>query len=353
MGMDAGHAMPESAINAPSQESAQVYPNFHIGGFSDITVAGAGASPNTGFQLGQFVLHMTSALAPTVNFFGELTLSARTDAGQGTPPATGYNAEVERVIIQFNESDALRASFGRYHTPINWWNTAFHHGLWLQTTISRPEMVKFGGQFIPPHFVGALAEGVFPADGINLHYNAGLGNGRGPVVSRADDAGNVNNSKIATLLNLFVKPNRFYPLEVGGAIYHDEIKLLNASEFREYIETAHIVWPKETPELIAEYARVNHMEIRGPTRNSEAYYFQAAYRLPWFNHRLKPYWRYERISIPVSDPVFSGTPSLQGHLVGARYELADLVALKVEYRNLKRNTAPGITGLYGQISYAF
>ena len=29
---------------------------------------------------------------------------------------------------------------------------------WLQTTIDRPEMIRFGGRFQPVHFVGMLAE---------------------------------------------------------------------------------------------------------------------------------------------------------------------------------------------------
>jgi hypothetical protein len=81
-------------------------------------------------------------------FSGELSLTARSDAGTGTPPATGFNAEVERLIIRYDFNDYFKVSFGRYHTPINYWNTAFHHGQWLQTTASRPETTQFGGSFI-------------------------------------------------------------------------------------------------------------------------------------------------------------------------------------------------------------
>src|SRR5437016_10332757 len=35
-----------------------------------------------------------------------------------------FNAEIERSIISYNYNDHLRVSFGRYHTPINYWNTA-------------------------------------------------------------------------------------------------------------------------------------------------------------------------------------------------------------------------------------
>ena len=148
----------------PSPASADVpgaeYPSLRLSGFANVDFAAQDKSEGArGFNEGQFVLHLASALSPRVNFFGELSLTPRADAGTGTPAATGFNVEVERAIIRFDQSDHLKVSFGRYHTPINWWNTAFHHGAWLQTTISRPEMTQFGGKFIPVHFVGALVEG--------------------------------------------------------------------------------------------------------------------------------------------------------------------------------------------------
>ena len=111
------------------------------------------------------------------------------------------------MILRFDQSDTLKVSFGRYHTPINYWNTAFHHGQWLQTTIARPEMIQFGGRLLPVHFVGALVEGSVPAGGWNLNYKAGVGNGRATVISRGGDAGDVNDHR-AWLVNAFSKPDR-------------------------------------------------------------------------------------------------------------------------------------------------
>ena len=142
------------------------YPSLKIAGFGDVNFAATEHMEGPrGFSQGQFALHMTSALSPRVTFFGEISFTARSDAGTGSPPATGFNAEVERMILRFDHSDQLKVSFGRYHTPINWWNTAYHHGQWLQTTIARPEMIQFGGRFLPVHFVGALVEGALPAGG--------------------------------------------------------------------------------------------------------------------------------------------------------------------------------------------
>ncbi|PYT30137.1 MAG: hypothetical protein DMG58_15030, partial [Acidobacteria bacterium] len=70
-------------------------PSTHIAGFSDIDFAATNKpGSHSGFNEGQFVLHMNSALSSKVSFFSELSLTARSDAGTGTPPATGFNVEV-------------------------------------------------------------------------------------------------------------------------------------------------------------------------------------------------------------------------------------------------------------------
>jgi hypothetical protein len=360
-GADLSTPKPEEAATTPAEmpevqavmaESKPAYPAFSISGFSDVVVGGPGRGMSTGFNLGQYILQVNSALSPKVNVFSELSLTARGDAGTGRPAVTGYNAEVERLIIRLDQSDQLKTSFGRYHTPINYWNTAFHHGLWLQTTIQRPLMTQFGGQFIPVHFIGGQVEGLLPAGGLNINYNAGVGNGRASVVGRGGDAGDVNND-VAWLLNGFIKPDKLFGLQLGGSLYRDRITLASGREFREWIAAAHIVWHKETPEVISEYAHVNHKEIGGANMNSQAYYIQVAYRLPVLNQRLKPYYRFERIRVPAGEPVFTARPSLTGSTFGIRFDIADFVAFKTEYRNLQSPGLPNNSGVFGQLSFAF
>jgi hypothetical protein len=296
---------------------------------------------------------MNSALSSKVSFQGELTFTARPDAGTGSPPAPGFNAEVERSIIRFEQNDYFKVSFGRYHTPINYWNTAYHHGQWLQTTISRPEIVQFGGSFIPVHFVGTLVEGALPAHGMNLNYNFGLGNGRSSVISRAGDWGDINNHR-AWLINLFSRPSGLYGLQFGGAVYRDKITPIAGREFREWIQSAHVVWQKENPELIAEFSNVRHEPVNGGVRsNSQAWYIQVGYRLPKFERLWKPYYRFEYIHIPGSDTLFRLVPSLAGSTVGVRYDISSFAALKFEYRNLRRPGEPRVNGAFAQTSFTF
>jgi hypothetical protein len=346
---------PEHAgMTMPMPDAQGGAPSLKIAGFSDFNFSATDQKGvKSGFNEGQFILHLSSALSQKVTFMGELSFTARSDAGQGSPPATGFNAEVERSIIRFEQNDYFKVSFGRYHTPINYWNTAFHHGQWLQTTVSRPEMTQFGGSFIPVHFVGALVEGAVPAGGLNLNYNVGLGNGRSSVISRDGDWGDVNNHR-AWLVNLFVKPDKLYGLQVGGSVYRDKISPLASPENREWIQSGHIVWQKENPEVIAEFANVSHQRIGSSTStNSQAWYVQAAYRLPQYERLFKPYYRFEYIHIPKADTVFRTVSSLAGSVVGIRYDLSSFAALKFEYRNQSRPGLPRINGAFMQTSFTF
>ena len=355
--VEAGHPAPTTDGGAQSQEPsvAVEYPSLHVSGFADVDFSAQRRSEGArGFSEGQFVLHLVSALSPRVNVFGELSFTPRADAGSGTPAAPGFNAEVERIMVRFDHSDQLKVSFGRYHTPVNWWNTAFHHGQWLQTTISRPEMVQFGGRFIPVHFVGALAEGSLPAGGWHLNYQAGVGNGRGNVISRAGDAGD-NNARPAWVVNLFTKPDRIFGLQVGGSLYLDRVSLAGRPEFDERIVAANAVWQHENPEVIAEIAQVRHQQVGGPLiASNRAYYIQTAYRLPMRARLWKPYYRFEHIAIDAVDPVLAGVPNLDGSTFGLRYDISTYAAIKAEGRSRRRaGNQPRNDGAFLQIAFTF
>jgi hypothetical protein len=339
---------PHEQMQAQAGDQAQQYPSLKIQGFADINFSESKHPDGPrGFSLGQLTLHLASPLSPRVTFFGELSFTARSDAGTGMPAATGFNAEVERLILRFDQSDQLKVSFGRYHTPVNYWNTAYHHGQWLQTTILRPEMIQFGGRFLPVHFIGGLVEGSVPAGGLNLNYKGGVGNGRGSVISRGGDAGD-NNGKRAFLVNGFSKPDQLFGLEFGGSGYFDTVTLADNREFGERIISGYAVWHKETPEILFEYAAVRHEESATSLVTwSRASYIQLAYRLPAFKAALKPYYRFEHIDVDAADAMFTSVRGLDGSTAGLRWDLSSFAAVKFEYRNWVRpNTARNQGGFF-------
>lgn len=304
--------------------TAETYPSLEIRGFTDVDYAAtdSAATPD-GFQLGQFVLHLTSPLARKVSFFGELSM---------TPSGHDFHLEVERSFIRYDYNDLFKVSAGRYHTPIGYWNTAFHHGLWLQTTVRRPEQVRFGGIYVPVHFVGLVAEGKLPSGGLGLGYSAGVGNGRGEDPSRGGDSGDVNTNR-AWIVQLLSRPLDAYGLEAGAALYRDRVPLAAPASAREWIYSAHFAWTRESPELIGEFIGVEHEVVGASGKyDSRSFYVQAAYRLPGAANKVKPYSRYERMEIAGGDPVYT-QPDLQVVTGGVRIDLIDVAAVKAEYRN--------------------
>jgi hypothetical protein len=102
------------------QVSGREYPSLKLSGFGDINFAYKKHLEGArNFFLGQLTLHMASELSPRTTFFGEISFTPRTDAGTNSPAVTGYNVEVERMIVRFDQSVRLKMSAGRYHTPIN------------------------------------------------------------------------------------------------------------------------------------------------------------------------------------------------------------------------------------------
>jgi hypothetical protein len=332
---------PDAAAMAATDEA---HPTLHIHGFSDVDyVASDATGAHSGFQLGQFALHFSSALARKTSFFGEVT---------ATPNRDAYAFEVERSFVRYDYNDAFKISFGRFHTPIGYWNDAFHHGLWLQTTIRRPEQVRIGGIYVPVHFVGLKAEGDIPSGPLGLGYEAGIGNGRSEVLSRAGDAGDPNTNR-AWLVDLLVHPIVPYGLKAGVSAYRDRLSIAAQPAIDEWIISGYAAWTRETPELIGEYIGVRHHDsLTGADHDSRAFYVQAACRLPGRVHVVKPYARYEKLDVASADPVF-GFPDQQVVTGGARFDLMALAAFKVEYRNELTTGAPRVNDLLLQACFTF
>ena len=205
------------------RDTERRFPSLQIRGFGDVDFSATDQKGSiSGFNLGQLVLHLASPLSEKVSYFGEVSFTAQ--------PST-YDLSVERSIIRYDYNDYFKLSFGKYHTPIGYWNATFHHGAWLQTTITRPEMVKFGGTFTPTHFVGLEAEGNIPSGGLGLGYNVGLGNGRSSFLSKSGRGGDSNDNR-AWVADLYARPSRFYGLQVGASVYRDKLARTRAKFWR-------------------------------------------------------------------------------------------------------------------------
>jgi hypothetical protein len=325
---------------------AQTEPQtVHASLFGDFNYVDSKRVMPEGFRLGQLAGHITWSVSDRLTFFSEAT---------ATGQATGYALEVERLLLRYDFRDYLKLSAGRSHTAVAYWNNAFHHGQWMQTTIARPEMVRGGNALVPLHFVGVVATGSMPHGPVTLSYNLGLGNGRGTTVWRAGDAGDANNSRARVAAAAMRMPA--LGLEAGVSYYGDRITPTPAIDVHERILSAHLAGEHETPEFIVEYAQVRHDPQR-PARaatTSQTGYGQLAYRLSGRASALKPYARYDVSRVPATDTILGPLRlNFDGLTGGVRYDAATNTALKVEYRSEQIERGPRLGTFAASVSFMF
>lgn len=313
-------------IGETSSSGNHSQPEFNFIGFADLNYISADGDEPDGFEIGQAVAHASAYLGESLSAFGEFTATARDSE---------YSFEVERLIVRYEFSDRYRLSAGRYHTPIGYWNSAFHHGAWLQTPAARPEVMKFGSKIVPIHFVGVLVEGNLPTGDLGLAYKAGFGNGRHENISRGGDAGDINSDK-AWMLQLLAKPRTISGMNVGLNYYTDRISLPAEPEIEEKTYSVYAAWNNESPEIVVEYLHSEHKLLNDASVSGDvdAWYAQFAYRLPGKRRDWKPYARLERTRVDDSDPLL-GAEGLDydGGILGVRWDFNPYAVLKAEYRN--------------------
>jgi hypothetical protein len=323
-------AVPDAnAQFTPASEGAAAIssgPEFNLIGFGDIGYFSRDAVSPDGFAVGQFVAHLTASLDDRFRVFGEFSLTAKDNE---------YKTGVERLIVRYDFSDRFKLSAGRYHSPIGYWNSAFHHGSWLQTTTSRPEMVKFGSKILPIHFVGVLLEGTIPQNALGLSYMAGIGNGRHANVAQAGDAGDINGDD-AWMFQLNSSPDRFFGLKTGIGFYSDRISPDDRADIDEKTFSAYVVWEKASTEVLIEYLHSEHEFSANASVNGEvdAWYAQFGYRLNGKAAHWKPYARLEKTEVDDSDPLLGDQGlNYEAAVLGVRWDFNAYAALRAEYRN--------------------
>ncbi len=87
-------------------------------------------------------------------------------------------AEMERLQIGLQVHDASHIWLGRFHVPSNYWTNAFHHGKYLQISISNPGILEFEdfGGVLPTHSTGLLLDGSYVFDsgsGVRSAFSVG------------------------------------------------------------------------------------------------------------------------------------------------------------------------------------
>src|ERR1700682_1029913 len=345
----------ESAVPAPMGLRKTL---LRLRGFGDIPLHGDTRKGNTtSFTLGQLNLFVTSDISEKFKFLSEIVFEGGPDNIYGVTRGeiNTFSVDVERYLIQYSYNDYLNVAAGRFHTAIGYYNTAYHHSTWFQTTTARPFLFQFEdrGGILPIHTVGASAFGLIPSGRLGLHYVAEVGNGRAsrspltqePVQNVVDD----QNHK-AFNLALFARPETIRGLQVGFSAYRDVLAPINSPRIVETILAAHAVFVRPPFEWLNEAVLVRHA-IFGTSQvfNTPGFYTQFSRQLGYY----RPYFRYQYINASGMEPVFPDVRLRQGPSVGLRYDASESMALKLQYDYTASRARAAKNALALQVGFTF
>ncbi len=97
-------------------------------------------------------------LTPSLDLFGTARRGRLRLLGEAV--LTDDEFEIERLKLGYALSSETTVWAGRVHNPLGYWINEYHHGNYLETSISRPEVARFddmGGLF-PNHIIGLLID---------------------------------------------------------------------------------------------------------------------------------------------------------------------------------------------------
>lgn len=291
------------------------------------------------FGIGEQDLFITSRLNDNFSFLGETVFKFSPNS------PTDFNVSVERIIISYNYKGNHNIRFGKHHTPINYWNDAYHHGRVFFPTIARP--LLFSANIIPIHTTGIAFQGLNLGD-LRFGYNLMIGNGLG-----ATDVAENNKAKSITA-SLNVEPWNGW--HIGAALYRDVISAgssvhgdLIANRTEQFLYTGTVAYFGRKFELLAESTIANN-DVEGEgSSNAYASYAYAGIRL---NDKAVPYLRFDNLQYD-SDDQFFNNEDTNSIVAGFRYEVSYLIVLKMEYQYIDRDISGSTSLLNTQVAIGF
>jgi hypothetical protein len=308
--------------------------NFFADTYASLSGGTGGQSTLTSFGVGGFSTLFTGEISEYIKATAEPDIEFDENNAPGI--------DLERLTIRAKTS-GFWVEAGRSHSDLGYWNTAYHHGKWLQPTIERPRAVRFedDGGILPIHWVGVqLGYTQFIKD-MSLTGMVAVGNGRGAIVDNVQTGADKRSEKQG-YAKLELKGLGHRDLRVGvvglyGRISTQPVEIrpsLPDTAMNEYIGNIYVAFPSDPLLFIAEGYAIRHS---APIRSWETYdaFAVLSYAIP----PVTPYLSVERLVMTNGlDPFFVPDPAqvpaldVAEGIAGLRVDVAGWSSVKVEYR---------------------
>ena len=344
-------------------------------GFMDVGFAMNSQGNPVANPKGFYVSALSFYLSP---HFGD-NIKALVEPNFEIAPDGTVSTDLERLQIGYTFSDTATLWGGRFHTPYGYWNTGFHHGAQMQTSVLRPRFIDFEdkGGILPAHMVGLWGTGKAKAGSGRFTYDVFAGNGpkiamagappQTPGTLDVNLAGDDNHQAMVGF-NLgyefsgSIDGLRLAIHSLRGDVDDDNVTAglgtpRNKTELNMVGGSA--VYISDAWEVMSEYYGFNDKDKSGATgtHKSLAGFLQAGRT---FNN-LTPYVRFERTVLDQADNYVSMQANGQSYArqaLGLRYDLNPKAALKFELLNSSFKAesgrpALGYRSLFAQYAIGF
>jgi hypothetical protein len=252
--------------------------------------------------------------------------------------------ELERGQVGWLAHESTWIFAGRYHQPTNFWGSIYHHGQYLQTTITRPGIENWEDDFgvLQAHQTGIMLESNFDlneAAGLEIAFSFGSGSeiGNGvlepmDIIDPDDRAGNSVAARIAFLPD--VLGNNKLGVLFGKSQYQSadsQVIISDLMDVEQAVFGAFLNWTFGSAHLISAAYHVRNDLNRGAASNADD--FTAGYvQFEKSIANWTVYGRWENTAGAESSEYLSLFPEyvIQRSLVGVRLDFRKRHALTLE-----------------------
>lgn len=269
--------------------------------------------------------------------------------------------ELERLQLGIDLKPNLQLWLGRFHSPFDYWNSQYHHGVHLQSSVHRPGIVEYEdhGGVLTNHTTGIKIDGSTPyGDGV---FNYSLALGTAPIVKEHKlhtwSGGNdFSKHKLHSIFRLVFQPDELSQTQYGAfGSYTD----LNAEQddlqkISQVTVGAFTFQDFNPVSLIFSGIYVDSQVNESRRTNSSGFfasYIHVEYEL---SHNWLMYGRIERTIGGTEDLYleYLDDPELERNLAGIRFDFTRRQAISIEVSK-RVNDHDGHTHISTQWSAVF
>ncbi len=250
-----------------------------------------------------------------------------------------HGSHAERFQVGWLPNPDLAVWLGRYHNPIGFWNSEYHHGSYLQTAISRPAIVEFehDGGILPIHLTGLLVEQTVNTARSSWQYAFALGAGPSfnQHLEEVDLFSSEDNSvKLASSLRLSWHPSRYEDNQVGLFVSGATIPGAGSTfeELKQFVGGVYADWHFRSMRLTSALYSINS-NIKKAGQKTDGSFINGYLQLEMpLGANWTPYGRLEKSQGDEGDPFlhYAHTFIRGRSLLGVRYDLATNQSIKLE-----------------------